>query len=81
MSKALLCSLVPVLSTGIVSATGWEVNGHSVPDTRWAKSDGEFVTKLGFTGKPDELLAAWEQTGADETTRTAEVIVADHPLA
>lgn len=63
MTKALLGILALVLSIGIASAAGWKVNGEPVPDTAWAKSDGDFGAQLVFTDKPDELFAAWEKPG------------------
>jgi hypothetical protein len=41
----------------------WKENGKPVPDTAWAKSDGDFGAQLVFTDKPDELFAAWEKPG------------------
>jgi len=41
----------------------WKENGKPVPDTAWAKSDGDFGAELVFTDKPDELFAAWEKPG------------------
>ena len=45
----------------------WKENGKPVPDTAWAKSDGDFGAQLVFTDKPDELFAAWEKPGPTAT--------------
>jgi len=34
-----------------------------MPDTSWAKSDGEFRAQLVFTDKPEEFFAAWAKPG------------------
>src|SRR5262245_15239145 len=39
----------------------WRLNGKVVPDSPWAKSDGDFGAMFTFTDKPDELYAAWEK--------------------
>lgn len=44
-------------------AAGWKEHGKPVPDTAWAKSDGDFGAMLVFTDKPDALFAAWEKPG------------------
>src|SRR5262245_48070017 len=40
----------------------WRLNGKVVPDSPWAKSDGDFGAMFAFTDKPDELYAAWEKS-------------------
>ena len=47
----------------LLLAAGWKEHGKPVPDTAWAKSDGDFGAMLVFTDKPDALFAAWEKSG------------------
>jgi len=54
----LCCGLIPFLCAG-----SWKQDGKPVPDTSWAKSDGDFGAQLVFTDKPDELVAAWDKPG------------------
>jgi hypothetical protein len=54
-----VCCLIAVTLLG----GSWKENGKAVPDTTWAKSDGDFGAELVFTDKPDELFAAWEKPG------------------
>ncbi len=39
----------------------WREKGKVVPDTPWAKSDGELGAMFALTDKPDELYKAWEK--------------------
>jgi len=56
-----LCALcVFFLSIPLASAQTWKVGGESVPDSAWARSDGEFGAKLAFTDEPDDLFSSWE---------------------
>lgn len=59
MLKGTGCLLILLLFL----AGTWKENGKPVPDTEWAKSDGDFGAELVFTDKPDELFAAWEKPG------------------
>lgn len=46
-----------------LTAGSWRDNGKVVPDTSWAKSDGDFGAQLVFTDKPDDLFEAWSKPG------------------
>ena len=52
------CAVIPILCAG-----SWNRDGKPMPDSAWAKSDGEFGVQLVLTDKPDELFAAWEKPG------------------
>ena len=58
--------LVVLLLLGFLAtpeAGVWLQNGEPLPDTSWAKSDGDFGAQLVFTDKPDDLFEAWEKPG------------------
>ncbi len=62
-----------MIAIGLLAGT-WKQNGKPVPDTTWAKSDGDFGAELVFTDKPDELFAAWEKPGPS-------VLISETPTA
>ena len=59
----LLVEALCLVAVPLLCAASWKQNGKPVPDSSWAKSDGEFGAQLVFTDKPDELFAAWEKPG------------------
>ena len=63
MMRAMVGMTLGVLLATNALAASWKVDGKAVPDTSWAKSDGDFGAELVFTDKPDELFAAWEKPG------------------
>ena len=63
MTRAVVGMALGVLLATNASGASWKVDGKPVPDTSWAKSDGDFGAELVFTDKPDELFAAWEKPG------------------
>ena len=53
----------------------WRDKGKVVPDTPWAKSDGDFGAMFAFTDKPDELYKAWEKPAPGvEWSRTSTAV-------
>lgn len=63
MTKMLGALLACCFSMPLASAETWIEGGKAVPDSAWAKSDGDFGAELVFTDKPDDLFAAWETVG------------------
>ena len=72
--KKYLGILIPIWLAAFSVAATWKENGKPVPDTSWAKSDGDFGAELVFTDKPDELFAAWEKPGPS-------VLISETPTA
>ena len=55
--------LLSLAAASVCYSGTWKQDGKPVPDTSWAKSDGDFGAQLVFTDKPDELFATWEKPG------------------
>ena len=67
LSISLLCTPAAVAQ--------WREKGKAVPDTPWAKSDGNLGAMFAFTDKPDELYKAWEKPGPGvEWSRTSTAV-------
>lgn len=64
MRRRIRTVLLVLATVGVCCAGTWKQDGKPVPDTPWARSDGDFGAQLVFTDKPDELFAAWERPGA-----------------
>src|SRR5262245_49534830 len=56
--------LLLALLSALSASAEWRENGKVIPDTPWAKSDGDFGAMMDFTDEPDELFAAWQKPGA-----------------
>lgn len=63
MTRTVAGTVLSILLATNALGGNWKVDGKPVPDTSWAKSDGDFGAELVFTDKPDELFAAWEKPG------------------
>jgi hypothetical protein len=72
--------LVVLLLFTLPAMGQWREKGKVVPDTPWAKSDGDFGAMFAFTDKPEELYKAWETPGPGVQWSRTETAVRGIPI-
>ena len=68
-----------LLAAGPAGA-GWMENGKEVPDTAWARWNGDLGAQLVLTQRPNELFAAWEKSGPAVLLRQASRVMRGSPV-
>lgn len=71
----LWCAVIPLLCAG-----SWTQDGKPVPDSSWARIDGDLAVQLVLTDKPDDLFAAWVKPGPAVLLKETAKVVRGKPI-